>query len=132
MRYNCPHCGHPVALDIKKADVTKAKPVAQPKGDLKQGVVKATADAVEEKLKGSLGFLDKFNQSAAGSFGDSDAGLGAGYAQMTQELMKRRDEALKNGVEIGSPEDVASGGKASKAAMIQQALLNGLSKGGNS
>lgn len=129
MQYNCPHCGHPVTLDIKKADVTKAKAVAQPKGDLKQGIVKATADAVEEKMDKSLGFLDKFNKSAAGSFGKSSAGLGDGYAQMTQELMRRREEALRNGIAIGSAEDVASGGKASQAAIIQNALLKGLSKG---
>jgi len=138
MSFKCPHCGS--ALEVLKCvDITKAKAVAQPEGDLASGIIKATVDAFEEKVEevtgtqSAISSLDKLNQLANGSLGEQSSGLAAGWGgAMYGALQANRDEQEHR--RSYDPEEMAKADpdnldKAAVAKTLQNMIHGALGKG---
>jgi hypothetical protein len=139
MEPTCPHCGKSIML-IKSKDLTATKTVSAEGKDLSQGIVKATTDAVTEKVlktvdekMNALGFLEKLNKVASGDLSSGgDTSLSSGWGGAMVQSLKKREELVQTGYDPkefvkGDPEKMD---KAKAASMLQKLIHGSLSKGG--
>lgn len=139
MGLSCPHCGGLIEI-TKMEDVTSSKPVAQEKGDLALGVLKATGDSVAEKVRelddkvAAMTGLAKLNNMANGAMGDVRDGLASGWGGAMLGAVKNREEELSRTgytTDEFAKQDPSLVNKESAARMLQSMIHGSLSKGSN-
>lgn len=104
----CPHCGKTLII-TKAEDITAAKSVGRPTGDLAGAVTKSIAESVNEKIADTvqkvsqgtdavLTSLSKLNQMANSTVSkDANEGLGHGWSGIMRQSLRRRDELVAKG-----------------------------------
>lgn len=137
MSFKCPHCGEELEV-LKCSEITKSKPVAQTDTDLASGIVKATSEAIEEKVSQSSGksaaidSLMALNNLANGSLGQGGSGLAAGWSGSMLQTLKNRKEQLDQGgysPEVLAKEDPENVNKDAAAKTVQNMIHGFLNKG---
>lgn len=123
---NCPHCGKPIILDIKKATLDKVAAVDSAAKDIKTGIVDAVVRAVEKKAKDNapISLLEFSKRTALRHFGDSeDDSIAGAWLSSAKHVLRAREEMKNNNQVEESQED---SDKVQLAMRLQKAVLQSL------